>query len=291
MQQYNMDFIDLMERLDALNESYKATEVSEDEEKTAKANYLSHLKEGYVDLEEFHKAFDRQIKEQGLEGLFQDDGSLLRYSYGAVKAPKNEIERAIKKLWVCVFSRDNPLPVGKEAFEEKQEREAAEKAERERKWAEWEAKRQAKEKAEEEERARISGERAAIADRLGLDRSLLDRDFDEYVFKTDGGYEAKADLSLDSLRALPEGAKLAAVAYSRKSTGRCYHDYWYYYSWNDGLIDGLKYFKLTPGYQGIFGTHTTAYDREADVEGKSEFLTGSGMNRWAEDEDELDSGD
>lgn len=299
MQQYNMDFIELMEQLDKLNEAYKAIEISEEEENEAKKNYLDHLKQGYVDLEEFHKAFDRQIKEQGLEKLFQDDGNLFRYSYGAVKAPTNELERAIKKLWVCVFSKDNPLPVGKDAYEEKQkqlEKEAAERAAREKEWAEWRAKKDAEEKAKEEEKIRIQNERIAIADKLGLDQNLLRSNFTGYTFKIGDKYETKENLDLDTLKSIPEDAKLAAVTYYKEDKGNCYYRSDEYFSWNSKLIDGEKFFKLKDGEQGIFDSGTTVYRDAEKVKGYNQFgpikmVFDLGMDTWAVRTFEVDSSD
>lgn len=295
MQQFNTDFIDLMKQLDELNESYKAIEVSEEEEKIAKESYLNHLKQGYVDLEEFHKAFDRRIKEQGLEKLFQDDGNLLRYSYGAVKSPTNELEREIKKLWVAVFSKDRPLPVGKDAYEEKQaqsKKAAEEKAAREKEWAERRAEWKAKKDAEEKEKARIRGERAEILGKLGIDQDLARDVFSRYVFKIGNEYETKTDLGLDALKSLPEDARLAAVAYREEYQGRSYFRSDEYFSWNDQLIDGEKFFGLKNGERGLYASGTeVCRDREKARGYGKKMLLGAGMNAWATKTFELDSSD
>lgn len=294
MQLFNTGFIDLMERLDKLSESYKAIEVSEEEEKIARENYLGHLKQGYVDLGEFHKAFDRQIKEQNLERLFQDDGNLFRYSYGAVKTPTNELEREIKKLWVCVFSKDHPLPVGKDAYEEKQkqlEKAEADRAAREKEWAERRAELKAKKDAEEKEKARIRGERIEILGKLGIDQDLRDS-FSKYVFKTGDGYETKTDLGISTLKTLPEEARLAAVVYYEEYEGRSYFRSDEYFSWNDQLIDGEKFFALKDGEEGMYSSGTEVYKDIEKARGYGrKMLLGAGMNAWAKKTFEVDSSD
>ena len=84
---------------------------------TAEKDYLDGLKQGYIDIDAFHLAYDDIIKEvhAGLEDLFykrQDRILKARGSYGDIKLMKgfnDLVYNAMISLWLAQFKDNLPL--------------------------------------------------------------------------------------------------------------------------------------------------------------------------------------
>ncbi len=61
----------------------------------------------YIDVESFHKAYDKAIEAEGLSGLFDKQTGLLmnRGTYGSIKNCQNQdLARALKRFWAAQYS-------------------------------------------------------------------------------------------------------------------------------------------------------------------------------------------
>lgn len=119
---------------------------------SAKAQFLKALKEKYLDLDAFHRAYDALINDFGLDSLFDIKGKLAhRGTYGQIKNCQNpELLFGLKKLWVAQFS-DGIMTKDEQAAYNKRQ-------------ADLEAKRKAREEAERIERERKEQEMQLKAD-------------------------------------------------------------------------------------------------------------------------------
>lgn len=103
---YKTDFMKLMENLDMIEGYSPLTDIDDQMRNEAEKEYKKTLKDGFVNLELFHKAYDKYIAEEHLESIFASNGGLAgRYTYGTVKGAGADEpgKRACLDLWVRTY--------------------------------------------------------------------------------------------------------------------------------------------------------------------------------------------
>ena len=72
----------------------------------AKKEFYDGLKNKYIDVQAFHKAYDEAIIESNLAGIFKSDGLLSnRATYGKIKdCVDPELQRALKRFWAAQYA-------------------------------------------------------------------------------------------------------------------------------------------------------------------------------------------
>ena len=148
------------------------SKLTEEIDVNASKKFFNTLKQGLIDIDSFHKAFDDDIKAFGLDSIFGSDGLIFsRNFYGKIKeaadahvGETNFAIIALKKLWAAQF-KDGLLTIAEKEKRDQQE----------------EDRRLAKEKAEQEKVAKEERNKEALKSASLKVQQLLDKDlYDEY---------------------------------------------------------------------------------------------------------------
>ena len=81
--------------------------VTEAVDKTAEKQFLDSLKNKFIDIDAFHRAYGSAIEAAGLGDIFGNQKGLLasRGTYGKIKNCQDpELQKGLKKLWVAQYS-------------------------------------------------------------------------------------------------------------------------------------------------------------------------------------------
>lgn len=117
--------------------------VTEAVDKVAEKQFLDSLKNKFIDIDAFHRAYGSAIEAAGLGDIFGNQKGLLasRGTYGKIKNCQDpELQKGLKKLWVAQYS-DN---LTTKELQAQRDAEAKARADREAAWkAEQEAKKEA----------------------------------------------------------------------------------------------------------------------------------------------------
>lgn len=116
----DQNFNKTWEELNKLGESWTSRAAATQAEREEAANnfYDAAKTKLVLDLDNFHKAFDDELKELDLLDLFNDSGRLInRATYGTLKEQdkNNQAVKAIIKLWSFQFN--DRLPTAEEKAE------------------------------------------------------------------------------------------------------------------------------------------------------------------------------
>jgi len=210
-----MDFNSAIEELNkcSLTEAAAYTPVTgltDAEKATAKDLFDQAVKAGYIDIENFHKAFDDGIVADGLVDVFGADGYLIgSYIYPKVRDVKTLSGRACKKLWVYQFAKDASQKLVKS------------KAEFDNIKAKEQAKLDAEKKAAEEKKLRLANVKAKAekANRL-LDKLGDNPEYEDLLGRYEEAVGSKAKMKID-VGNVQEDTVYVNIIDPKANDGRC----------------------------------------------------------------------